>query len=281
MRSRKPDSGMLRPRVQASVSRPNIEIAHATAPPGLHTSSSADPRDRRYCSRARTRELARELMTLRNSGPPGTVGTVGTMVPRSGGGRVNRGPRDHPEAIIYMSRATPRKAKGAAGWPGSRPARLASGGPLAHRDHGPDGPDGPEGVEELLRRRRAPSRVSGGGSSLAAAGAGVAGGTIGGDGPGEATRARGRSSVGSAPLSRRGSTPDLRLLQLWFACLASSTGCGLRPSRPRPVVPRAPRPRGRRFLVTSVVPNVLVFERGSPWRTRRSTSDVRTDGRRT
>jgi hypothetical protein len=82
-----------------------------------------------------------------------------------------------------MSRATPRKAKGAAGWPGSRPAGPASGRPLANRDHGPDGPDGPEGVEELLRRRRAPSRVSGGGSSLAAAGAGLAGGTMWASGP--------------------------------------------------------------------------------------------------
>ena len=196
-------------------------------------------------------------MTLRNSGPPGTIGTVGTMVPRGGGGRARRGPHDHLEAIIYMSCATPRKAKGAAGWPGSPPAGLASDRPPRPRDHGPDGPGGPEGVEELLRRRRAPSRVSGGGSSLAAAGARLAGGTMWASGPGKATRARRRSpSVGSAPLSRRGSTPDLRLLQPWFARASDSTGCGLRPSRPRPVVPRAPRPCGRRFLVTSVVPNV-------------------------
>ena len=47
-----------------------------------------------------------------HSGPPGTIGTGGTMVPRDGGGRVRPGPRDHPEAIIYMSRATPKKTKG-------------------------------------------------------------------------------------------------------------------------------------------------------------------------
>jgi hypothetical protein len=82
-----------------------------------------------------------------------------------------------------MSRATPRKAKGAAGWHGHGRHGRPQAAPLANRGHGPDGPDGPEGVEELLRRRRAPSRVSGGGSSLAAAGTGLAGGTIEGDGP--------------------------------------------------------------------------------------------------
>ena len=114
-----------------------------------------------------------------HSGPPGTIGTGGTMVPRDGGGRVRPGPRDHPEAIIYMSSRDPQKNEGAAGWPGSRQAGLASGHPLDRRDHGPDGPDGPEGVEELLRRRGAPSRVSRGWTPHAPA---PWVGTIGGDG---------------------------------------------------------------------------------------------------
>jgi len=156
----------------------------------------------------------------------------------------------HPEAIIYMSRATPRKAKGTAGWRGSQPAGLASGRPFAHQDHGPGGPDGPEGVEELLRRRRAPSRVSGGGSSLAAAGDGLAGGTMWANGPGKATRARGRSpSLGSAPLSGRGSTTDLRLARLWFIPAASA------PRDPGLSLSRARRPGGRRAVVTYVVPS--------------------------
>jgi hypothetical protein len=67
-----------------------------------------------------------------------------------------------------------------------------------------------------------------------------------------------------APLSGRGSDPDLRLAKLLFPRAFDSTGCGLRPSRPRPVVPRALRPRGRRFLVTSVVPNVPGLRMRSP-----------------
>ena len=82
-----------------------------------------------HCSHA----LTRELMTLRNSGPPGTIGTVGTMVPCGGGGRVNRGPRDHQEAIIYMSCATPRKGRGRLVGLAHGRQGLASGGPLHYR----------------------------------------------------------------------------------------------------------------------------------------------------
>jgi hypothetical protein len=121
--------------------------------------------------------------------------------------------------------------------------RGRGGRPLAHRDHGPDGPDGPEGVEEPLRRRRAPSRVSGGGSSLAAAGAGLAGGTMWASGPG-------KSDEGSAPLAKRGVAatvktwldprpqappalvrPCFRLNRLWSSPLATPAR---RTSRPSP-----------------------------------------------
>jgi hypothetical protein len=96
---------------------------------------------------------------------------------------VNRGPRDHPEAIIYMSRATPRKKER-----GGRLVRLTAGGlvsgrPSARRDHGPDGPDGPEGIEDLSLRPRAPSRASGGGSPVSAAGLAPRVGTVSLDGP--------------------------------------------------------------------------------------------------
>jgi hypothetical protein len=143
---------------------------------------------------------------------------------------MNRGPRDHPEAIIYMSRATLRKTKGAAGWPGSWQAGLASGGPLAHRDHGPDGPDGPEGVEPPFLPPRGPSRASGGRS---AAGTGSPLGTISAHGP--------DIGFGGTPdHERRAFGGDLRLARLWFAHAFDSTGCGLatptfRPSYIAPV----------------------------------------------
>ena len=89
-------------------------------------------------------------MTLRNSGPPGTIGTVGTMVPRDGGAGVRRGPHDHQEAIIYMSRATPRKAKGRAARPNSPPAGLASGRP----------PRAPGPWSRRSRRRRRASQAA-------------------------------------------------------------------------------------------------------------------------
>ena len=93
---------------------------------------------------------------------------------------MRRGPHDHLEAIIYMSRATPRKTKGTADWLGPLRAGLASGRPLAHRDHGPDGP---ESVEGPFLGPRAPSRTSGGRSPVSAAGAGSPVGTISAHGP--------------------------------------------------------------------------------------------------
>ena len=100
--------------------------------------------------------LTRELMTLRNSGPPGTIGTVGTMVPRGRGGpRESRTTRPSGGHYLYESR-DPRKTKGRAARPGSRQTGPASGRPLAHRDHGPDGPDGPEGVQELSQAASRP-----------------------------------------------------------------------------------------------------------------------------
>jgi hypothetical protein len=71
------------------------------------------------------------------------------MVPRGGGGRVRRGPHDHLEAIIYMSRATPRKAKGAAGWRGSRPAGRPQAAPSPTGAMATAVLMAPEGVEDL------------------------------------------------------------------------------------------------------------------------------------
>lgn len=169
------------------------------------------------------------------------------MAPRGGGGRVRRGPHDHLEAIIYMSRATPRKAKG-------RPLGLAHGrqascqaAPSPPRDHGPDGPDGPEGVEGPFLRPRIPSPASGGGSPVSAAGAGSPVGTISAHGP--------DTAFGGTPDHRwRAFGGDPRLAKLWFAPAFDSTGCGLAAPKLRPVVCRARRRDGRRPLVTAVVP---------------------------
>jgi hypothetical protein len=53
---------------------------------------------------------------------PGTIGTVGTMVPTCVGDRENRGPSDHVRTIFYMSRATPEKRKE---WPARHGSRIA------------------------------------------------------------------------------------------------------------------------------------------------------------
>ena len=177
------------------------------------------------------------------------------MVPRGGGGRVRRGPHDHLEAIIYMSRATPRKTKGTADWLGPGRAGSRQAAPLAHRDHGPDGPDGPEGVDEPRRRPPAPSRVSGGGPSLVTPGTRLAGGTMWASGPGEATtRARGRSpSVGGGATVRTwfGARPQarsalvrsrLRLNRLWSSPRANPAHGVSRPSPGR--APRRGYSRG-------------------------------------
>ena len=56
--------------------------------------------------------LTRELMTLRNSGPPGTIGTVGTMVPRGRGGpRESRTTRPSGGHYLYELR-DPEKRRG-------------------------------------------------------------------------------------------------------------------------------------------------------------------------
>jgi hypothetical protein len=77
---------------------------------------------------------------------PGTIGTVGTMVPRGGGGRVRRGPHDHLEVIIYMSRAIPRKTKGTDDWLG--PGRVGV------RFRPPPRPPGPWSRRSRWSRRR-------------------------------------------------------------------------------------------------------------------------------
>jgi hypothetical protein len=191
-----------------------------------------------------------------------------------------------------MSRATPQKTKGAAGWPRPGLAGPASDLPLAHRDHGPAGPDGPGGCRRPLsadewavralgggsplsaagpgtvdrdhlsprsRRRRAPlsaasapSRTSGGRSWLSAAGAGP----MGRDHQREMVPAWREKPGKLGPTPSSGGVPrdDLRLRRLWFGRAFDSTGCGLRPVRPQPVVPRARRRGGRRLLVTVGVP---------------------------
>ena len=73
--------------------------------------------------------------------------------------------------------------------------------------------------------------------------------------------AKRRGLGGAQPWGRRhcqdvGRPPTQARPALVRPRLASSTGCGLRPSRHRPVVPRARRRGVGRFLVTSVVPNV-------------------------
>ena len=136
-----------------------------------------------------------------------------------------------------MSCATPRKAKGTAGWLGRGRAGLASGRPLAHRDHGPDGPDGPEGVEDLSLRVHAPSRASEGGSSLFATGRRLCG-----SGPPPSmvpTRRKKPRTLRRTPSTGGVPRGDPRLDQLWFVRAASSTGCGLAASTSRPVVRRA------------------------------------------
>jgi hypothetical protein len=158
---------------------------------------------------------------------------------------VRRGPRDHLEAIIYMSRATPRKAKGAAGWPGSRPAGPPSDLPSPTGTMVPPVPPvprvsktplgglvgRPEPRETGLRlpRRALASRAGPCGRVVPAKRRGL----------GAARRASGRR-------------PDPRLLQLWFARPFDSTGCRVAASTFRPVVCRARRPGGRRLLVTVV-----------------------------
>jgi hypothetical protein len=158
---------------------------------------------------------------------------------------VRRGPHDHLGAIIYMSRATPRKTKGTADWLGPLRAGLASGRPLAHRDHGPDGP---ESVEGPFLGPRAPSRTSGGRSPVSAAGAGSPVGTISAHGP----------DTGS-DRERRAFGGDPRLPQLWFARAFGSTGCGLAAPTFRPVACRARRRGGRRAVVPGR-PSKPVFE---------------------
>jgi hypothetical protein len=85
------------------------------------------------------------------------------MVPGGGGGRMNRGPRDHLEAIIYMSRATPRKRRdGWLAWLTAGRARISPVVPWASKSLSDGVPPRLEFREAGLRLpRRAPASRAG------------------------------------------------------------------------------------------------------------------------
>jgi hypothetical protein len=150
-----------------------------------------------------------------------------------------------------MSRATPRKTKGAAGGPRPR----ADGA----RVDLPPRPPGPRS-----RRSRWSRRVS---KTLSAASCAVPslGRRVSGfcgrrwlpaSGPSREmvpTRREKPAALRPTPSDDAPHQADPRLRRLWFALLAGSTRCDSRPSRAQPIVP-LDRPWGaRRALVTAVV----------------------------
>ncbi len=182
---------------------------------------------------------------------------------------MGRGPHDHPEAIIYMSSRDPPKSEGG-GWlawltvgkAGLRPSPRPPG-PWSRRSR-------------WSRRRRRP--LSAGSCALPSFRMRVSAfrgrRELRASGPsGEMVPTRRKKPRTLRRMPSTGGAPrgDPRLVRLWFARASDSTGCGLRPSRPRPVVPRARRRGGRLVVVGFTVPDrrsKAVFE---PLRRRRGT----------
>ena len=202
-----------------------------------------DPHDRlRQHARGRSgrrRRRARAILVV--SRAAGTVGTVGTMVPSGGGGRVSRGPHDHLEAIIYMSSRDPRKEKGAAGWPGSRPAGLGlrppprPPGPWSRRSRWSRGRRRPLSAASCAR-----PELQDAGLRFLAAGAGSSVGTIGGDGPDAAEETSNASADAVYWRRASGATPG----SPGFGSPAPSTQPAVvfAPRRPRPDRTSRPSP---------------------------------------